>query len=76
MPVSGVSRTTPKLRGIRRLLVEGARQTRDPGRAKHAHTAAGETPAEVAAAILQDEGRFVDLKRSIIWFAKERPFYP
>ncbi len=38
--------------------------------------AAGSMPAEVATAILQDEGRFVDMKRSIIWFAEEKPFWP
>lgn len=38
--------------------------------------AAGSMPLEVAEAILQDEGRFVDLKRSVIWFAEELPFYP
>lgn len=38
--------------------------------------AGGETPAEVGAAILTDEGRFVDLKRSVIWFAEERPYFP
>jgi hypothetical protein len=37
--------------------------------------AAGETPPELAAAILQDERQFVDLKRSIIWFGEERPFW-
>ena len=38
--------------------------------------AAGETPAEVAAAILQDEQRFVDLPRSILWFGEEKQFWP
>jgi hypothetical protein len=38
--------------------------------------AAGDTPPELAAAILQDEGRFVDLARSIIWFGEERQFWP
>jgi EthD domain len=38
--------------------------------------AAGETPEEVAAAILQDEARFVDLRRSVIWFGEEKPFWP
>mgnify|MGYP000868864329 CR=1 FL=1 len=38
--------------------------------------AAGETPEEVAAAILADEGRFVDLRRSVIWFGEEKPFWP
>lgn len=34
--------------------------------------AAGSMPLEVANAILQDEARFVDLKRSIIWFGEEK----
>lgn len=38
--------------------------------------AAGSTPPEVGAAILQDEGRFVDMKRSLIWFAEEKQFWP
>jgi EthD domain len=38
--------------------------------------AAGSTPAELATAILKDEGRFVDLERSVIWFGEERPFWP
>jgi hypothetical protein len=38
--------------------------------------AAGETPAQLAAAILQDEARFVDLQRSVIWFGEEKPYWP
>ncbi|CAN5391842.1 hypothetical protein BH10PSE12_BH10PSE12_13250 [soil metagenome] len=38
--------------------------------------AAGRTPAEVGIAILADEARFVDMARSIIWFAEEKPFWP
>jgi hypothetical protein len=38
--------------------------------------AAGSTPAQVAAAILEDEGRFVDLKHSIIFFAEEKQYWP
>ena len=34
--------------------------------------AAGETPAELGAAILQDERRFVDFTRSIIWFGEKK----
>jgi hypothetical protein len=37
--------------------------------------AAGSTPAEVAAAVLADEGRFIDLKRSVIWFGEEKAFF-
>nr|WP_240732918.1 EthD domain-containing protein [Halioglobus maricola] len=33
----------------------------------------GDTPEEVARAILEDEAQFVDLQRSIIWFAEEKP---
>jgi EthD domain len=38
--------------------------------------AAASTPAEFAATILEDEGRFIDLKRSVIWFGEEKPFWP
>lgn len=40
-----------------------------------AQQAARATPAGQAAlaALLEDEKRFVDLKRSILWFAEERP---
>lgn len=38
--------------------------------------AAGNTPEDVARAILEDEARFVDMKRSIIWFAEEKQFWP
>lgn len=35
---------------------------------------AADTPEDVGKAILEDEAKFVDLKRSIIWFADEKPF--
>jgi hypothetical protein len=40
-----------------------------------AQQAARATPAGQAAlaTLLEDEKRFVDLKRSILWFAEERP---
>lgn len=38
--------------------------------------AAGQVPAEVGAAVLADEARFIDMERSIIWFAEEKPFWP
>lgn len=34
------------------------------------------TPEDVAQAILEDERQFVDIERSIIWFAEEMPRYP
>jgi len=38
--------------------------------------AAGAMPQEVAAAILADEAQFIDMKRSLIFFAEERTFWP
>ena len=38
--------------------------------------AAGNTPADIAEAILKDEASFIDIKRSIIWFGEEKPFWP
>lgn len=38
--------------------------------------AAGSMPEDVAAAILADEARFIDMERSLIFFAEERPFWP
>lgn len=38
--------------------------------------AAVATPPELAAKILGDEARFVDLKRSVIWFGEEKVFWP
>jgi hypothetical protein len=35
------------------------------------HAGGGDTPEEVARAILEDEAQFIDLQRSIIWFAEE-----
>ena len=36
--------------------------------------AAGSTAPEVAAAVLADEGRFVDLDRSVIWFGEAQTY--
>ncbi len=38
--------------------------------------AAGETPAEIAEAVLKDEQKFVDLQGSVIWFGEEFQFWP
>lgn len=35
---------------------------------------AADTPEAVGRAILEDEAKFVDLKRSVIWFAEEKSF--
>lgn len=38
--------------------------------------AAGAMPQEVAAAILADEAQFIDMERSLIFFAEEQTFWP
>lgn len=38
--------------------------------------AAGSMPQDVARTILADEAAFVDMERSVIFFAEEKPFWP
>lgn len=38
--------------------------------------AAGTIPEDVATAILADEARFIDMERSVIFFAEEHSFWP